>query len=240
MVDETRLQLYTKYKEHKNYQKPELPKDATFAVLKYYIGKYGYDGDINDIFDTSTLTEEEQEQLSFSMDMTNNNTIDLIATLDGVNITQINIYRTHYTLRSNQVVLDTMPIWYPNLKDFMSYVNGSRNYDPAKWFGDNVNDRYIGLASIYKYIDGEVYKRTEEDIQTENLKNAKIAEIASLKNKLSQSDWIVTKIVQASFRDESESAELVEKYSVQLAERDSWRERINILEAEIAELPESF
>lgn len=74
----------------------------------------------------------------------------------------------------------------------------------------------------YKLIDDKVVERTDEDKAPElAIIEAKI-EIAQLKKKLADTDYISNKI--------AEGAATKEQYAEKLAERQTWRDRINELE----------
>lgn len=74
----------------------------------------------------------------------------------------------------------------------------------------------------YKLVDGKPVLRTEEDKSPEAARINACAEISSLKKKLADTDYIAAKI--------AEGAATKEEYTEKLAERESWRSRINELQ----------
>lgn len=74
----------------------------------------------------------------------------------------------------------------------------------------------------YKLVDGKPVLRTDEDKQPEVDKLNARAEIAQLKRKLAETDYIAAKL--------AEGAAKPEEYAEELAQRAEWRARINELE----------
>lgn len=74
----------------------------------------------------------------------------------------------------------------------------------------------------YKFVDGAVNERTNEDKASELTRIEAQNEIAELKAKLAQTDYIAAKI--------AEGAATKEEYAAEIAQRQAWRERINELE----------
>lgn len=74
----------------------------------------------------------------------------------------------------------------------------------------------------YKLVDGKPELRTEEDKSPETARINAYTEISSLKQKLADTDYIAAKI--------AEGAATKEEYADKLAERESWRTRINELQ----------
>lgn len=79
----------------------------------------------------------------------------------------------------------------------------------------------LGLYN-YKLVDNKPVERTEEDKQPEIDKINAQTEIAHLKSKLADTDYIAAKI--------AEGAASKNDYAEEIAQRASWRARINELE----------
>lgn len=77
----------------------------------------------------------------------------------------------------------------------------------------------------YKLVDGVPVLRSDEEKAPERAKILAVLEIAELKQKLAETDYISAKI--------AEGAATREEYMDKLAERASWRAKINELEAMI-------
>lgn len=74
----------------------------------------------------------------------------------------------------------------------------------------------------YKFVDGAVIERTNEDKASDLTRIEAQKEIAELKTKLAQTDYIAAKI--------AEGAATKEEYAAEIAQRQAWRARINELE----------
>ncbi len=74
----------------------------------------------------------------------------------------------------------------------------------------------------YKLVDGNIAERTEADKAPELSRIDSQREIAELKVKLAQTDYIAAKI--------AEDSATVEEYSEEIRKRREWRARINELE----------
>lgn len=74
----------------------------------------------------------------------------------------------------------------------------------------------------YKLVNGRIAERTEADKAPELSRIDSQREIAELKVKLAQTDYIAAKI--------AEDSATVEEYSEEIRKRREWRERINELE----------
>lgn len=81
-----------------------------------------------------------------------------------------------------------------------------------------------GLCN-YKFVDGTVAERTSEDKAPELSRIDARREIAELKAKLAATDYIAAKI--------AEGAAAKEEYAAEIAQRQTWRARINELEESI-------
>ena len=95
------------------------------------------------------------------------------------------------------------------------YHHAQNNYLPAGLTDEN------GIFN-YKLADGKPELRTAEEKAPELERLAVAQEISELKSKLASTDYIAAKI--------AEGAATREEYAEELAERASWRSRINELE----------
>lgn len=74
----------------------------------------------------------------------------------------------------------------------------------------------------------EIPQPTEEEKELEAAKN----EIRNLQYKLSSTDWVCAKIVDATYREgEDKAAEVAAQYTEVLNERETYRQKINEIEA---------
>ena len=96
------------------------------------------------------------------------------------------------------------------------YHHAQNNYLPDGLMDEN------GIFN-YKLIDGKPELRTAEEKAPALERSAAVQEIADLKHKLAATDYIAAKI--------AEGAATREEYAEELAERASWRSRINELES---------
>lgn len=87
----------------------------------------------------------------------------------------------------------------------------------------------INQGYLYKYIDGEFIRDTQQEIIIQNL-----IEIENLKQKLAETDYIVTKSMEYKLT----AKPIPDDYNQILFDRDLWRNRINILQSEMEELKE--
>ena len=124
---------------------------------------------------------------------------------DGV-ITEVN---------SSAFISDTTGWTYIDKGDGDKYHHAQGNYFDMPIMDDQ------GIYN-YKLVDGKPVLRTEEDKSPETAKINACAEIYSLKKKLADTDYIAAKI--------AEGAATKEEYAEKLAERESWRARINELQ----------
>lgn len=74
----------------------------------------------------------------------------------------------------------------------------------------------------YRFVDRAVIERTNDDKASELTRIEAQKEIAELKTKLAQTDYIAAKI--------AEGAATKEEYAAEITQRQAWRERINELE----------
>ena len=86
------------------------------------------------------------------------------------------------------------------------------------------------------YINNEIIEVADEEVQaSEEYKSLqKEIEITDLKNYLSETDYIITKLNEAKIEDDALFEELKVKYSDIIAKRKEARERINTLEQELS------
>ncbi len=85
------------------------------------------------------------------------------------------------------------------------------------------------------YRDGKIIEVADEEVQSskEYQENMKNAEVSELKNYLSETDYIITKLNEAKIEDDALFEELKIKYADELQKRKEARERINELEKQI-------
>ena len=81
----------------------------------------------------------------------------------------------------------------------------------------------LNSGHLYKYIDGEFLRDTYKEAMIQN-----IIVIESLKQKLAETDYIVTKSMEYQITGKP----IPDEYNQILINRDSWRNRINILQSE--------
>lgn len=91
------------------------------------------------------------------------------------------------------------------------------------------------------YRDGKIIEVADEEVQaSERYKSfQKEIEITNLKNYLSETDYIITKLNEAKIEDENEFRILKIKYSDVIAKRKEARERIKALEQELSQQEQS-
>lgn len=82
------------------------------------------------------------------------------------------------------------------------------------------------------YRDGKIIEVADEEVQAseEYQKNIKEIEVSELKNYLSETDYIITKLNEAKIEDDALFEELKIKYADELQKRKVARERIKALE----------
>lgn len=103
---------------------------------------------------------------------------------------------------------------------FLDTVSGIRvNID-----SEIINNMENGYC--YKYVDGEFIRDTQKETMVQNL-----IEIDILKQKLADTDYIVTKSMEYQITGKP----IPDECNQILIDRDSWRNRINILQSEIEE-----
>lgn len=93
---------------------------------------------------------------------------------------------------------------------------------------DGLEDGYTQITEEeFNELSNKRYEPTEE----QKAKIEKARQIAELKKKLADTDYIVLKIAEAQADGETEKiAELKTTYATELANRKAWREQINELE----------
>lgn len=93
---------------------------------------------------------------------------------------------------------------------------------------DGLEDGYTQITEEeFNELSNKRYEPTEE----QKAKIEKARQIAELKKKLADTDYIVLKIAEAQADGETEKiAELKTTYATELANRKAWREQINKLE----------
>ena len=82
------------------------------------------------------------------------------------------------------------------------------------------------------YRDGKIIEVADEEVQAseEYQKSIKKTEVSELKNYLSETDYIITKLNEAKIEDDALFEELKIKYADELQKRKEARERIKELE----------
>lgn len=119
-------------------------------------------------------------------------------------------------------------------------INLNENYEVTAFFFDNESgDLRISISNdlITEINQGNLFKyQNNELIRDTNKENhvTKIIEIETLKQKLVETDYIVTKSMEYQLTGKS----IPDEYNQILINRDSWRNRINILQSEMEELKE--
>ena len=98
----------------------------------------------------------------------------------------------------------------------------------TKTVRDGLEDGYTQITEEeFNELSNKRYEPTEE----QKAKMEKARQIAELKKKLADTDYIVLKIAEAQADGETEKiAELKTTYATELANRKAWREQINKLE----------
>ena len=93
---------------------------------------------------------------------------------------------------------------------------------------DGLEDGYTQITEEeFNELSNKRYEPTEE----QKAKIEKARQIAELKKKLADTDYIVLKIAEAQADGDTETvAELKTTYAMELANRKAWREQINKLE----------
>lgn len=91
------------------------------------------------------------------------------------------------------------------------------------------------------YRDGKIIEVADEEVQAseEYQKNIKEIEVSELKNYLSETDYIITKLNEAKIEDDALFEELKIKYADAIAKRKEARERIKALEQEFSQQEQS-
>lgn len=91
------------------------------------------------------------------------------------------------------------------------------------------------------YRDGKIIEVADEEVQaSEKYKSfQKEIEITNLKNYLSETDYIITKLNEAKIEDDALFEELKTKYADVIVKRKEARERINALEQELSQQEQS-
>lgn len=117
-----------------------------------------------------------------------------------------------------------------NSSDFLSDITdwtlidegtGDKYYHAQNNYLDKPLTDENGLFN-YKLVEGRIAKRTEADKAPELSRIDSQREIAELKTKLAQTDYIAAKIAEGSAA--------AEEYAEEIARRREWRARINELE----------
>lgn len=125
-------------------------------------------------------------------------------------------------------VIETTTLTDENGNPFL-YVNGEPiTQTITKTVRDGLEDGYTQITEAeFNELSNKRYEPTEE----QKAKIEKARQIAELKKKLADTDYIVLKIAEAQADGETEAVtELKITYATELANRKAWREQINKLE----------
>jgi hypothetical protein len=133
-------------------------------------------------------------------------------------------YRVYIKTNENNCITDVNSSAFLDSTDGWTEIdNGTGDkyhHAQGNYFDKPLTDKN-GLYN-YKLVDGKIIERTKEDKAPDlALANAS-REIAELKVKLAQTDYIAAKIAEGSAT--------VEEYSEEIRKRREWRARINELE----------
>lgn len=128
----------------------------------------------------------------------------------------------------NTGVIEITPFYDEEEEKNLPYIELSFE----EWERDLATCSY-GFKKAYR--DGKIIEVADEELQaSEEYKSfQKEIEITDLKNYLSETDYIITKLNEAKIEDENEFRILKIKYADELQKRKETRERIKELEKQI-------
>lgn len=134
----------------------------------------------------------------------------------------------------NTGVIEVTPFYNEEEEKNLPYIE--LTYE--EWERDLSTCSY-GFKKAYR--DGKIIEVADEEVQAseEYQKNIKEIEVSELKNYLSETDYIITKLNEAKIEDENEFRILKIKYSDVIAKRKEARERIKALEQELSQQEQS-
>ena len=126
-------------------------------------------------------------------------------------------------------VIDTTPFYDEQEEKNLPYIE--LTYE--EWERDLSTCSY-GFKKAYR--DGKIIEVADEEVQAseEYQKNIKEIEVSELKNYLSATDYIITKLNEAKIEDDALFEELKTKSADVIAKRKEARERIKTLEQELS------
>ncbi len=130
------------------------------------------------------------------------------------------------TNTENEIVAVNSSAFLANTEGWIEIDSGTGDkyhHAQGNYFDKPLTDEN-GLYN-YKLVDGNIAERTEADKAPELSRIDSQREIAELKTKLAQTDYIAAKIAEGSAA--------VEEYSEEIRKRREWRARINELEESI-------
>ena len=140
---------------------------------------------------------------------------------------QIQLYSVFVKLGdNNEIVAINSSAFLSDTKGWIEIDSGTGDkyhHAQGNYFDKPLTDEN-GLYN-YKLVDGNIAERTEADKAPELSRIDSQREIAELKTKLAQTDYIAAKIAEGSAT--------VEEYSEEIRKRREWRARINELEESI-------
>ena len=125
-------------------------------------------------------------------------------------------------------VTETTTLTDENGNPFLDENGGPITQTITQTVRDGLEDGYTQITEEeFNKLSNKRYEPTEE----QKAKIEKARQIAELKKKLADTDYIVLKIAEAQADGETEKvAELKMTYAMELANRKAWREQINKLE----------
>ena len=125
----------------------------------------------------------------------------------------------------NTGVIDITPFYDEEKEKNLPYIE--LTYE--EWERDLSTCSY-GFKKAYR--DGKIIEVADEEVQAseEYQKIIKKTEVSELKNYLSETDYIITKLNEAKIEDDALFEELKTKYADELQKRKEARERIKELE----------
>ena len=129
----------------------------------------------------------------------------------------------------NTGVIDITPFYDEEKEKNLPYIE--LTYE--EWERELATCSY-GFKKAYR--DGKIIEVADEEVQAseEYQKNIKEIEVSELKNYLSETDYIITKLNEAKIEDDALFEELKTKYADVITKRKEARERINTLEQELS------
>ena len=136
-------------------------------------------------------------------------------------------FKTEHFVKYKEVT-ETTTLTDENGNPFLDENGEPITQTVTKTVRDGLEDGYTQITEAeFNELSNKRYEPTEE----QKAKIEKARQIAELKKKLADTDYIVLKIAEAQADGETEKvAELKTTYVTELANRKTWREQINKLE----------